>query len=176
MAANIREKMSEAIKEEINQKFGGRVRTRVGGVLIENEEVLLVKHNFIGQADYLWAPPGGGIEHGQSAEEALKREFLEETGLKIEVGRLIAINEFIDLPLHAIELFFAVNATNNDFKLGRDPEMEKGQILSDIQFFSLEKLKNEKSSRIHNIFHNIKSFQELFNTKGYFKFVNKYIK
>jgi len=37
-----------------------------------------------------WAVPGGYMEPGESAAEASAREVLEETGLQVRVGRLIA--------------------------------------------------------------------------------------
>ncbi|MGQ9630627.1 MAG: NUDIX domain-containing protein [bacterium] len=39
----------------------------------------------------LWCLPGGGMQMGESVEEAMKREIREETGLEIEVIRLIGI-------------------------------------------------------------------------------------
>ena len=37
----------------------------------------------------LWSIPGGRIEPGETDAEALVREMFEETGLSVEVGRLI---------------------------------------------------------------------------------------
>ena len=37
----------------------------------------------------LWSIPGGRIEPGETDAEALVREMIEETGLTVEVGRLI---------------------------------------------------------------------------------------
>ena len=37
----------------------------------------------------LWSIPGGRIEPGETDAEALVREMFEETGLAVEVGRLI---------------------------------------------------------------------------------------
>lgn len=48
-------------------------------VLDENDRVLLVRFGSGERA--FWATPGGGIEVGESDEEAIRRELLEETGL-----------------------------------------------------------------------------------------------
>jgi len=50
-------------------------------------KVLLTRRTDNGQ----WCLPGGRMEPGESAAEACEREVLEETGLKIRVGRLIGI-------------------------------------------------------------------------------------
>lgn len=43
----------------------------------------------------LWAYPGGGIEAGESAEDAARREFKEETGFELE-GPLVAWTQRVD--------------------------------------------------------------------------------
>ncbi len=59
----------------------------VQGVIIkrgtEGEEVLLAVRADV----WGWELPGGNLEPGESAEEALRREVEEETGLDVEVGR-----------------------------------------------------------------------------------------
>ena len=51
------------------------------------EKVLLTQRADNG----LWCLPGGGIDPGESAEETCIRETLEETGLEIQVIRLVGI-------------------------------------------------------------------------------------
>jgi 8-oxo-dGTP diphosphatase len=51
------------------------------GYLVEEGKVLLVHHNGFDK----WVPPGGHIEAGDTFDEAVAREFLEETGLAVEV-------------------------------------------------------------------------------------------
>lgn len=59
-------------------------------VLVEDGKILLIKRGrepFAGQ----WATPGGRIEEGETAEECAKREMKEETGLDVEILRLVGI-------------------------------------------------------------------------------------
>jgi 8-oxo-dGTP diphosphatase len=56
-----------------------RIATRAL-VLDERDRVLLVR---MGEGERaLWVTPGGGVEDGESDEEAIRRELLEETGLE----------------------------------------------------------------------------------------------
>lgn len=69
-------------------------RPSVYGVVIEKGKVLLSKqwdgYDF----------PGGGVELGESVEEALVREYFEETGFQVRVGRIINCeSDFFKLPL-----------------------------------------------------------------------------
>ncbi|WP_417390695.1 NUDIX hydrolase [Gimesia sp.] len=76
-------------------------------LLNERDQVLLVRHEDVLPADRgrpevlgYWATPGGGIEVGESAVEALRRELREELGLtEVKVGRRIGLREVqLDLP------------------------------------------------------------------------------
>ncbi|MFH1174720.1 MAG: NUDIX domain-containing protein [archaeon] len=60
--------------------------TSVYGILVQNNKLLVVKCKW----SSLWEFPGGTREIGESNEEALTREFFEETGLRIAPGRLVA--------------------------------------------------------------------------------------
>ncbi|MGM0945320.1 MAG: NUDIX domain-containing protein [Bacteroidota bacterium] len=166
----------DKIGKQIATKFGNRLRTRVNGVLIEDEKILMINHQMSDQQDF-WSVPGGGMKYGSSAHANLQREYLEETGLEVEVGDFLFVHEFLEPPLHAVELFFEVKLKGGSLHLGTDPELEKeNQILKELTWMSLEELRSLPNASVHQIFWTIKSFQDLGLWKGYFNFENKYLK
>lgn len=60
-------------------------------VLLDRGHVLLARHRRP-KHEY-WVLPGGSIEAGESAETAAVREVHEETGLDIEIERLLFVEE-----------------------------------------------------------------------------------
>ncbi|MCD6492056.1 MAG: NUDIX hydrolase [Candidatus Korarchaeota archaeon] len=66
----------------------------VGAVAVHNDKVLLVKRGHPPGVG-LWSIPGGLVELGEKIEDAVKREFQEETGLICEVRDLIQVSQVI---------------------------------------------------------------------------------
>ena len=164
------------IKKDIIDNFGNRLRTRVNGLLIQDNKLLMVKHR-MDTDHWFWNVPGGGMNFGQDAKENLQREFLEETGLGIEVGDYLFVHEFLEPPLHAIELFFEVSQTNGKLEVGIDPELETNkQVIEEVKFLSIEEIKKIPSDKKHALFGRINSLKDVRIWKGYFNFGNKCIK
>jgi len=67
------------------------MRVRVAGFLKVNSAVLMVEHYKDGKA--YWLLPGGGVNLGESAETALKRELKEELNLDCSVNDLLFVVE-----------------------------------------------------------------------------------
>ncbi|MEN8259672.1 MAG: NUDIX hydrolase [Pseudomonadota bacterium] len=86
----------------------------VGGIVFNREgEVLLIRRGK-SPALGLWSIPGGKLEPGETIVQACRREFLEETGLDVEVGSLVAVAERILEGFHYVILDFVVTLTHPD--------------------------------------------------------------
>ena len=68
---------------------GGIVNLRVGAVILKNGKFLMAGNP---RADYLYSV-GGRIRFGETAEQAVRREVFEETGVSMEVERLGFVHE-----------------------------------------------------------------------------------
>jgi 8-oxo-dGTP diphosphatase len=62
----------------------------VGGVVIHEGRALLIKRGSEPLKDQ-WSIPGGTLELGESIQEGVRRELLEETGIEVRVGELIEV-------------------------------------------------------------------------------------
>ena len=90
---------------------GNWFRYRAGAIIVEDGCVLLASN---GLDDYYYSI-GGGVHLGESAEDAVRREVLEETGVEYEIDRLAVIHENLfdqntgtlkGLECHEICLYF----------------------------------------------------------------------
>lgn len=121
--------------------FAGQLRVRSCAIIIRNQKMLLVKQNAPTRSGPIWLPPGGGIEAGETAEQAAKRELREELNVEIETENLLFVHEFIEAPYHALELYFKAVIISGEIRLGRDPELDTAnQQLAGFDFVPLSKL------------------------------------
>ncbi len=84
---------------------GLRFNYRVGGIAVQDGRVLIHRD----PADDYWTPPGGRVEAGETAAEALVREMREETGFAVTARRLLWVveNFFVwrGKPFHEVLLY-----------------------------------------------------------------------
>ena len=70
------------------------MRHSVAGIAIEGGKVFIARRKAGGDLGGKWEFPGGKVEEGESDADALRREFLEEFGIAVTVGPLLASGEF----------------------------------------------------------------------------------
>jgi 8-oxo-dGTP pyrophosphatase MutT (NUDIX family) len=114
--------------------------TRYQGAVIHDDQILLIKHRHHKSGREYWVIPGGGREEGETEEECVKREIMEETNLEVVVERLL-----LDLPGQTDDDFYRFYKTylckpiTIDAQPGSEPEFEtsKGFEISEVGWFSL---------------------------------------
>jgi mutator protein MutT len=109
----------------------------VGAVVLDGERVLLIRRGHAplkGQ----WSLPGGGVEAGETLEQAIAREVLEETGLTIEVGPMVEVLDRISrdadgrVEYHFVLIDFVCRPNGGVLRSASDAEDAAWVALSDL--------------------------------------------
>jgi 8-oxo-dGTP diphosphatase len=100
-------------------------RVGVHALVIKNMRVLLIKRG--GEPSKgMWGIPGGGVEIGETVDEAVKRELLEECSIDIEVERFLDYEDYIERDkdgktrYHFIVLYVLARETGGEAKAQSD--------------------------------------------------------
>ena len=93
----------------------------VGAIVADGQgRLLMIKRGHEPGAG-LWSIPGGRIEPGETDAEAVVREMIEETGLTVEVGRLIGRVQRPGLNGAVIDIRdYAATVTGGTLRAGDD--------------------------------------------------------
>jgi len=94
------------------------MRTRAGIILLkENKLALIERHR---QGRHYFAFPGGGVDEGETPEQAAIREAEEELGIQVKIVKLIAEVTF---NMNA-QYYFLVEWVGGEFGTGTGEEYE----------------------------------------------------
>ncbi|MDP1973025.1 MAG: NUDIX domain-containing protein [Sediminibacterium sp.] len=89
---------------------------RVYGLLIDQYQRLFVTDEFI-RGSYITKLPGGGLEFGEGTRACLQREFIEETGIEVNVGAHFYTTDFFQISAfnnkdQIISIYYLVHAAD----------------------------------------------------------------
>lgn len=108
----------------------------VYGIYIKDNKVLLIKKSR-GPYEGMYDLPGGRIEIGETMEEGLKREFIEEVGCEVTSQIFLSENEYTTeeykgKPFRHFGTYFTVSISSDNIKTGADGEDSLGAEFIDL--------------------------------------------
>ncbi|KEO81607.1 NUDIX domain-containing protein [Tumebacillus flagellatus] len=120
-------------------------RPRACGVLLRGSNILMV-HLKTKTADF-WTLPGGGLEPGETPEEAVVREVREETGLVTRAVRFLYETTYSQGPEFCF-LLEEAGLPGASAVLGHDPEFAPDeQALDGLAWRPLSEVRDDKQIR-----------------------------
>lgn len=93
------------------------MRIRAGIVLIKDNNVALIERHRAGLDYFVF--PGGGVDEGESVEQAAIRETLEELGIEVAIKQKVAV---IHIGRKSRQVYFLVEQTGGEFGTGTGEE------------------------------------------------------
>jgi mutator protein MutT len=89
------------------------MRIRAGIILIQGEKVALIERHRAGLDYFVF--PGGGVDEGETPEQAAIREAMEELGIEVAIKQRIAEIQF---GQKSRQIYFLVEQTGGEFGTG----------------------------------------------------------
>lgn len=108
---------------------------RVAGLLVREGRILMVEQGR--EEERYWLLPGGGVRFGETLSDALRREYIEELGVRVGVSKLLAIVESVSPDpsylKHVVHLVFEVSAPYEVVPEPSDPKVLSAAFLDELQ-------------------------------------------
>lgn len=93
----------------------------VGVAIVDDDHLLLIKRGKE-PGKGLWAVPGGKVDHGETLQEAARREVTEETGLEVDIGEIVWVGESITDHAHLVLIDFRGTVSGGELAAADDAD------------------------------------------------------
>lgn len=113
--------------------------TRYQGAIIQNDQILLIRHREHETGRSYWILPGGGREPGETEEECILREMKEETGLDVKIMSIIMDEASHPDAVYRYFKTFLCKLVTGEASPGYEPEPEAAAWYSidEVKWFDL---------------------------------------
>lgn len=118
----------------MNQEYTFNIR--ITGILIENNEILLVQQKLSDKRN--WSLPGGRLERGETLSQGLIREMKEETGLDVEIVRMLYLCDVAASSNTILHITFLIKRIGGEIELPSN-EFDENPI-HDVKFVPISEL------------------------------------
>ena len=106
------------------------------GIIVHNGKILIAQRRHDKTCANLWEFPGGKIEQGETMQQCLQRELMEELNLSITVGNYFMTSTFAyDFGVVELHAYFATSESE-DVSFHPDHEDVRWVSLADIDNYT----------------------------------------
>ena len=113
------------------------------GILIQRENKYLLIKRAAEPDKGLWSVPGGMVELGEKASEAAAREVLEETGLVVDVVKVLDVIDKIIIDEDKVKFHFVIVDYIAEYRRG---ELKASSDALDARWVTVEEFKDYELS------------------------------
>ena len=114
-------------------------RISAGAILIQEDQVLLVRYDGGGGRSYL-VGPGGGILGNEGIHQAVIREVREETGLEVSPQKVLFVEDLLSRRHRIVKIWFLCNLIGGQLT-STQGALEEG--ITNVAWYRRDELLNE---------------------------------
>ena len=114
-------------------------RIAAGGIVLKDDAILLVRYGTTGGGSYL-VGPGGALDSGENAVQAIIRETREETGVMVRPRRVLWIEDLQCSRFKMCKIWMLCDAVSGDIM---PTDAARAEGISEVGWFNKGQLENE---------------------------------
>jgi 8-oxo-dGTP diphosphatase len=114
-------------------------RICAGAIVIQENQILLVRYNNAGGTSYL-VGPGGGVLTNEGIYQAVVREVREETGLEVSPQKVLFVEDLLSRRYRIVKIWFLCNPVGGQLAKTQ-AALDEG--ITDVAWYRKDQLLNE---------------------------------